>query len=401
MYVTLMTLAALGWLSQDPGKSGNAESVIVRTLDGETHRGKSVTVGESAVVLRGPEDAETEMPLAKVIGVDFRRDPVKLSAKEFLLLRLVDGTTLKCVRVGFQEKELTARLFNGLNVKVPMRSVAWLLCDAHDKDNRAEFEEIVEQRPTLDQLRLLSRDGKRINTFEGVITGANATGDKLLFKLDDETIPVTMSRVRGFFLSNQATEEEQAATCRFYDRFGNVFVAKSVATAEDRVMFTLGVGIPLSLPMDSVQRFDFSLGKLAYLSDLEPVRHEHMGVFSDLWHFRRDRSLMGGALSLGGRTYTKGLAVSSRTVLEYDVTGYRTFSCLLGIDDWVGGPAHAVVRFHGDGRELLTATVVSRSKPQEVELQIEGIRRLRITVDYGEDFDRGDHVDLVEAKVTK
>jgi hypothetical protein len=156
------------------------------------------------------------------------------------------------------------------------------------------------------------------------------------------------------------------------------------------------------LPKQTLQKFDLTLGKLAYLSDLEPTRVEETPILADLYHYRRDKNLEGGPLSVGRKIYAKGLALHSKAILEYDVAGYSNFRCVLGLDDAMAGSAHAVVKIEGDGKELLATTVSSRdNKPQDVSLPIKGVQKLRLIVDYGEDLDLGDHVDFADARIIK
>src|SRR5205823_4689560 len=106
---------------------------------------------------------------------------------------------------------------------------------------------------------------------------------------------------------------------------------------------------------------------------------EETPILSDNYHFRRDKNLEGGAISLSYKTYAKGLAVHSRSVLEYDVKGFNVFRCVLGIDDGVKGYAHAIVRIDADDQEVFKEPVTNKDKPRDLNLKIAGANKLRIT----------------------
>jgi hypothetical protein len=217
-----------------------------------------------------------------------------------------------------------------------------------------------------------------------------------------------MSRFRGVIYSRKA--EAKTSLFKVKDQWQDAVMVSQIAITEQGYQITTPVGLEVELPKTQVLQFDYSFGKLAYLSDLEPTSVQESPILavtpdgSPLWRYRKNRNLEGGPLRLKGKTYDKGLSVHSRTVLVYDVEGYNVFYCVLGIDDLVAGPAHAVVRIEGDGKTLFMSEVTNRKdkdKPQEISVPIMGVSQLRITVDYGEDLDLGDHVDLANARVTK
>jgi hypothetical protein len=63
------------------------------------------------------------------------------------------------------------------------------------------------------------------------------------------------------------------------------------------------------------------------------------------------------------------------------------------------GSVHLVIA--GDGKTLWEGDIRGTDPPQELEVGIEGVKRLEITADYGDDLDIGDYLDLCEARVTK
>jgi hypothetical protein len=386
-----------------------------QTLSGASIKGELVSVTETEVRIR--VDNERLIPTMDIVNVEVTPPGRPLPpTTQHLQVRLTDGTTLKCQAFGLAGKKASARLFSGVTVEFPAAAIQWLLCEAHDEKNHAEFEELLMKKPSQDKLRLLSRDGQAINEFDGFVGDADEQGENIEFTPDGgEKRQVAMNRVRGIVFARSRDANAPAAVCRLYDQFENVFYLHRIGTTSETYHLESPAGLSFELPKPLAHRFDFSLGKIAYLSDLDPVRLEETPILADLWHYRRDKNLEGEALSLRHlkeikpddtkmfetRTHRKGLALHSRTVIEYEVKGYNSFRCFLGIDSRVTGPAHAVVRFEGDGKLLDEQVITGKDAAKDMQLKVTGVSRLRITVDYGEDLDLGDHVILADARVMK
>jgi len=163
--------------------------------------------------------------------------------------------------------------------------------------------------------------------------------------------------------------------------------------------------------LTGIVRIDFSHGKIVYLSDLESETREWTPYFktskeipalSQFFAPKADRSLHAGPMVLDRKTYAKGLALHSRTRVVYRLPDkFHRFKATVGIDDRVRPQGNARLVIQGDDRVLLETTVTGQEPAKPVDLDLSGIRRLSILVDYGADFDIGDHVDLGEARILK
>ena len=160
-----------------------------------------------------------------------------------------------------------------------------------------------------------------------------------------------------------------------------------------------------------VVRVDFSGGKIVFLSDLEPESAKWTPYFGPAsvspilaayYAPRKDRPLMPGVLKLGEKEYQKGLAVHSRTELVYRLPGrFRQFQAVVGIDHRVRQRGNVRLVVTGDERVLLETAVTGTDDPKSVDLDIQGVRRLGILVDFGENLDVGDHLNLCNARIIK
>lgn len=161
----------------------------------------------------------------------------------------------------------------------------------------------------------------------------------------------------------------------------------------------------VSVPVSRIRRVKFSSDRVVFLSTVEPVHVEEIPLLGTKSPFpwRKNQAAAGGPLVLGGRVYRKGIGVHSRSILEYDLRGrYKSFAAVIGLDD--SAAEGAGVKFHvlADGKEIFQKEALFGGKAESVLLPVEGVQRLRLEVDYGEDgTDFGDHADWADARVTK
>jgi hypothetical protein len=96
------------------------------------------------------------------------------------------------------------------------------------------------------------------------------------------------------------------------------------------------------------------------------------------------------------------LSIHSRSVLVFRwKEAYRKLTADVGIDSRVHGRGNVVLVITGDGKELFRQTIAGTDPPLPLDLNIEGVRRLEILVDFGETLDVADHLNFCNARVVK
>jgi hypothetical protein len=155
----------------------------------------------------------------------------------------------------------------------------------------------------------------------------------------------------------------------------------------------------------TLSNITFKGGKLVYLSELTPTAIEekpYVGGMPVVYRWRRDRSVTGGNLAIGGKTYERGLGVHSYCRLEYNLAGqYAKFLCDVGLDDAAtGGLCDWKVLL--DGKEAAGGTAKPGHKAEAVRLDLKGVQQLALLCDYGPDeSDAGDFLDWGGARLVK
>jgi hypothetical protein len=117
---------------------------------------------------------------------------------------------------------------------------------------------------------------------------------------------------------------------------------------------------------------------------------------------RSDQNLASKPLQLDGKQYPKGLALHSRTEMVYRLPGrFSRLKAIAGIDDGVRPQGNVRLVVRGDDKVLLETTLTGADPPQPLDLDISGVRRLAILVDFGGEMDAADHLDLCNARIIK
>ena len=118
----------------------------------------------------------------------------------------------------------------------------------------------------------------------------------------------------------------------------------------------------------------------------------------------RGRILFGGkALVVNGRSYKKGIGVKSGSEIVYKLDGsWDKLSGNVGMDDEVGDLGSVMFRVYADGKVLFESPEqTGKSVKQLMELDIKGVKELRLVLlDLG-DGSENDHGDWVEARLIR
>jgi hypothetical protein len=154
---------------------------------------------------------------------------------------------------------------------------------------------------------------------------------------------------------------------------------------------------------DRIREVRFRGGKLVWLSDLKPANVVITPFFNRSWPYREDRSVWGAPLTVGGTVYERGIGCHSRTELTYDIDGqYVAFIADIGIDDETKGVGSALFSVIGGGKPLLDRVEASAGKsPQRVNVNVTGVKQLKLLVDFGKNQDAGDHADWLNARLIR
>jgi len=380
-----------------------------QTIDGQSAVGRIAQLNAQELVLETSGGPST-FALNTLAGLTRKPTPPAADRKLAIRVELVDQSQLAASRYTVRGGLAQLELSGGAKLEVSTRAIRWVhfaaATDADDKLTK-QWSEITQTKADGDLL--VVRKSGSLDYLEGV--QGDIEPDKCHFELDKEPVPVPREKVEGVVYFHSAAAELSDAAGQLLSLDGSRLAIGKVELAEDQIKITTPAGVTLSLPLEDISRFDFSSGKIAYLSDLDPESATHVpylgfaeepAALRDFYKYRRDIGFEQNPLRLDGKTYRKGLSLASRSVLVYKLPGkFRLFRGTIGIDDSVRETGDVRLVIKGDGKTLWEGEVRGADPARELELEIAGVKRLEVLVDYGGGLDIGDRLDLCEARVTK
>lgn len=368
----------------------------VETLKGDRQTGGFAELNGRTLRLQ-KDAASVELPVAEIVGLRF---VAPATPDPFIGPRvvLVDGTRLTCSDFAIERGQARFTTAQCGILSVPVARVAQVRFGVSTSKLDEAWNAIASRESKTDLLVVKKEDV--LDHLNGVV---GDVGEKISFLLDGDEVPVSREKVYGIVFRRK-TGAVPKPTCQVDLASGDVLQAVNVAATDGEFRLKLATGSEVTVPVAAVAGLDFSAGKIRYLSQLEPRDVKSLPFWDAISYreYRRDRSLDGTPISVGGKTYSRGLAINSRTTLRYRIAGeYTRFQGVMGIDDSVRGLGDVHVVISGDGKPLLEADVKGRNPPRPFSLDVTGVRDLEILVDFGGDANIGDHLDLADAKLIK
>ena len=216
--------------------------------------------------------------------------------------------------------------------------------------------------------------------------------------------------MEGLLYYHPATGELPRRSAQVTDVSGSQWSVKSLRKADDQLELVTVAGVPRTLPL-AAARAGLTSPAATASGSMPWNRNPFSGVRSSrpscpangrpLFEPRGPASGR-PSLLLAGQEYDRGLAIRSRTELVYRLTGdFRQFQAVAGIDDRVRPAGNVRLVVSGDDRELFAQTITGSDEPLALDVDITGVKRLKILVDFGEQLDIADCLDLCDARITK
>ncbi len=405
-----------------------AANVTATRLDGTTAAGELRGWDESGVIIAAPA-GEQRIASDQLISLRWPAEPESSKPAESAAgtAELTDGTLIPLSSLGVIGDMATIELQRSsdpkeIAVSLGAAQLAAVQFQHLDEALAKQWDEIRRLKLATDVLIVLKRDGTSLDYVEGVL--GEITDDKVEFKLEGESNRVDRAKVAGviyYRADRRATAEPRVL---LQGRSGLRASATSVRFDDALVTITTADGAKFAWPLDDLELADFSAGKVLYLSDIEPASQKWtplvglptgVTLAAEYGQPRRNRSAFGETLSLllrdkdadsaeqdTPRSFARGLALRSRTELVYRLpAGFNRFTALAGIDPATTTTGNVRLAVLADDRPLLETEIAGNQPPLPIDVQIAGAKRLKIVVDFGQNLDTGDWLNLCDAKIVK
>ena len=373
----------------------------VSTVDARVLTGSVVSLDAKVLTLSQPGKKTETVPLGKLLSVEWA--PVKKLAAERLLCKTFSGCEIPFSNLSIRDNRIA---LTTQAVPAPLRAralneVATLVFPKLMQT----AEEVLGRCATRGyatgpkDLLVIEREDGKYQSAAGVLLGITAIN--VQFRFNDKDRTVARTKVRALFLS-RTIAPIAPAKLRVTTTGGATLACRTIAIAKT-VTCTLAGGTTHTLTAASLASAAWVSDSVAFVSSLKPTKTTEHGLLDVVFPHRLNRSVAGGPIRLGGKTYTNGLGLHSFCELDYDlVGGYSQFLATVGIDDSTKGRGDAQLTILADGKPLKTMRVKGGAKPVALRLALTGVKRLTIRVGFGEDkLGVGDHVNLANARLVK
>ena len=384
-------------------------AVEVQTLSERQLQGTLESLTANSAILKTGSGSESipTTDLLKLRSVS----PASAPAIESIVVRLVDDSQLR-VRTFLSSGTVVTVTHPQLGeLRIPVASVSSVRFAAVDSKVDPEWNQLIERAPKKDMIAV--RKGDVLDHLDGIVGSMNDA--TLQFQLDGDDIPVKREKVFGLIFSKRESSARKSVA-QVELSSGDLLSAKQIEWNGTKWLVRLVTGLETQIAPESLKMIDYSISKFTYLSDLEPRGMKHtpfFGEFSDfnVFAYRRDKDFEGNRISLGHKTYAKGLAIHSKTVLKYRLGGdYRRFQAVMGIGDEINR-GNVDVTVKADEKVVFNGPVkvgengaqgARRPAPQVLDIEVSGVVELEILVDYGSDkIDIGDRLYLANARLVR
>jgi len=379
-------------------------SFEAQTLDGRTLSGPLVELSaDRATVLTA--GGRVPLETGKLLKISQKMEARPGPRPAAVAVELVDGALIQAAQYVVRGSQAQITLASGEIVEAPTSAVRTVQFQP-SAEFSPEWSRLLEAKADSDLL--IVRTGGGIDAHKGVLH--DVTEDAVRFDLDGDILPVRRSKVYGLAYRHSVAAELLPATCRITDAAGSQWPVRSLTLA-GKLQWLTPAGVAVSQPLENVAEIDFSGGKLVYLSDLKPesslwtpffAAEKPLPAVKRFYAPRFDRGFDSAGLELAGVRYAKGLALHAHTELVYRLpAGFRRFTAAAGIDEAArpGGKVRLVVR--GDDKALWEGEIAGDQAPQTVEVDVAGVRRLTVQVDFAGSLTAGDRLLLGNARIVK
>ncbi|HZZ27723.1 MAG TPA: NPCBM/NEW2 domain-containing protein [Pirellulales bacterium] len=405
MFGSVLLMAAL---------AAGLPQVQVSTVDGTVTQGSLEDLSSKEITLK-TADSKATFSASQMLDLSPQQKLLARSSDEqpSAWIELIDGSKLTAVDFATEGDSVTLG-YNSTG-KIPASSIRSVRFFRPDDPASPAWPKDAGANATGDLLVVRKRD--QIDFMEGSIVSIK--DNYAVFKADGVEYPVNRSKIDGIIYYHKVTDKLSEPLCVVETTTGWRLRAKDVSYVSPNSTYPYGRLEVTTLcgddfyflPWEQVARLDFSAGKITYLSDLEPESTQWTPyldfgsaapAMAQYYAPRRDEGREHQPLRLEGKTCSKGLALYSRTALEYRVpAGMKQFKATAGIDDSVREAGNVRLQISADGNQLFDQVLTGKDAPVDLELNVAGAKRLSILVDYGDHFDAGDFLDLVDARMLK
>jgi len=263
----------------------------LRTLDNKTLSGKVTAVNDKEITFKANDGQVHTVPLQNVLALDLQAVKGVPPGNKFTDVRLIDDTVLHCENVSMKGKEVEITLLTKQKLKVPLAHVVYVLRDAEDHAVKDAFDAVLADKVKQD--RVVTYKQKKATALAGVLGDATAAGTHISFRPQGgDEFPANLEKIQGLIFYRENVDPG-SPVCLVIDVTGNALAAKGLSLDGNKVVITTPKGATIAWDTEAIARMDYNMGKLVFLSDLDPKSKVERSAVGLIVAYRRDVNLDG------------------------------------------------------------------------------------------------------------
>ena len=374
----------------------------LQTTDGQTYYGDLIGIDADGVAFETAQERLT-IPLGRLSDVSRVTKPQPPATRPAVWVELIDGSQLLAARYTVADRVASIQLTSEQVVELPTAAIGFVRFQQFESELASQWAKITASEAAGD-LIVVHKKGT-LDYQPGVL--GDITDTTVVFTLDDEKLSVKRAKVAGLVYYHSAGRELPGSICQLVDATGSRLEVAGAKLARGSLEVTTPAGLKRDFPLTQVAALT---ARVQYLSDLEPESATWTGFVSGpnlpdavkrSFRPRFNEAVDGGELKIGGTVFAKGVAMCSRTELVYRLPPgeFKRLTAVAGIDSRAR-PAGAVrLLIYGDDKPLVESDVMGTQEPLAIDLDLTGVSRLKIVVDFGAGGEIMDLFDLCDARI--
>lgn len=238
----------------------------------------------------------------------------------------------------------------------------------------------------------------------GTLVGLDV--EKLQFDYRGQVRQINRDRVLGVVLNSadRARPEALGYHQTLHLKTGQTFPGRLTGLDAQTVSFILAGGEPIQLRRGDVFMIRNEQGRVVDMTAVTPTAVEDVPYFDHVIPYRTNTGFDGGPIRLfDGDEYPHGFAVHSRSRLHYRLDGgYTRLRAGVGLLKPGGRLGDVTARVIGDGKVLWEqANITADSGRVDLDVDLAGVERLILEVDFGEGQNVGDRAAWVNPQLIR
>ncbi len=315
-------------------------------------------------------------------------------------LVLVDGGLVVADILSADKQSLVADSVSFGEMKVPLELAAGVVFQPLADRGRRErlIDRLVAFKGDSDRV-LLTNDDEITGTIRSIHAG------KIRVETGVGPVDVDVHRTRAVIYNSALRRTASKSGVRMLAGFvdGSLLSAAELTLDQKSLRLAVPGGPAWTATPTSLVSLQPLGSRNVYLSDLIPTEYRFVPYLDLKWPYRVDRSVLGARLHNSGVIYPKGLGLHSTSRLTYLLAEpYRRFRAQLAVDDETDGRGSVGFRVFADGRQVYSSPVVRGGRaPIAISIDVTGVKRLDLVVDFADRGDELDHADWLDARLVR